>query len=620
MPRKDQAIVNIRYPSYFQDMVNWEKWRCVYEGGDDFVIDYLEKFTTRETDADFATRKKITPIPAFAKAAVNDIRNAIFQRMNDVVRKDGSYAYTQSVQGYNGGVDLRGSSMDAFMGYKVLTELLVMGRCGVYVDAPIVSGRTLADVGNAKPYFYMYPVEDICSWTLTKPGMEQEYQSILLKDVVVDYNDLSYFNIPVELPSGQLERYRLLYLDPETGFVNVMFFDTSGKQIDPITNEPAQIGPIQLELRKIPFVMLDIGESILKDVSQHQIALLNLGSSDVAYALKANFPFYTEQRDLRAVGDHLKHNSNPDGTATTGGQQAANREFQVGITQGRAYDLRAERPAFINPAAEPLEISIKLQEKLEDDIRKLVNLAVANKVGRPISAESKDMDNQGLEAGLSFIGLILENAERRLGEYWAGYEERQITKRQIPVVKYPVRYSLKSDGQRIEEAKKLADLMYSVPGRTVKQELAKGVVTSLFSGRVAVDSMEKMYKEIDSADYTTSDPEIIIQAQQAGLCGEQVASMALGFKPDEYIQAREDHAARIVRIAIAQTKGAAAEGGAPSEEGEDDTGDPGARGVPDLSANPNAGREEKAENADITMRDTTRKPVRGKGKGTKEEE
>ena len=59
---------------------------------------------------------------------------------------------------------------------------------------------------------------------------------------------------------------------------------------------------MELELTRIPFVLLDIGDSMIKDVVNHQIALLNLVSSDVNYALKSNFPFYIEQKDVRAVG------------------------------------------------------------------------------------------------------------------------------------------------------------------------------------------------------------------------------------------------------------------------------------------------------------------------------
>ena len=80
----------------------------------------------------------MTPIPKFAEAAINDIRNAIYQRMRDITRKGGSKAYQYAVNGNNLGVDHRGATMNAFIGVKVLTELLVMGRVGVFVDAPPV--------------------------------------------------------------------------------------------------------------------------------------------------------------------------------------------------------------------------------------------------------------------------------------------------------------------------------------------------------------------------------------------------------------------------------------------------------------------------------------------------
>ena len=40
------------------------------------------------------------------------------------------------------------------------------------------------------------------------------------------------------------------------------------------------------------------------------------------------------------------------------------------------YDTGMDRPGFINPSSEPLKASLMLQEKLEADVRKSVNLAV----------------------------------------------------------------------------------------------------------------------------------------------------------------------------------------------------------------------------------------------------
>jgi hypothetical protein len=369
------------------------------------------------------------------------------------------------------------------------------------------------------------------------------------------------------------------------------------------------------------------------------------------------------------VGPHLKHNVNPDGSAQEGGQPGADKELLVGPFQGRAYSLKAERPGFIHPSAEPLRASIELQQKLEDDIRKLVHLAVQNKTGRSISADIKELVAQGIESGLAHIGLILETAERRIADYWACYEENNIKKRQIAHVKYPDRFNLTPTKTRIEEAQGLAKLMVTVPGRETKKELAKDLVTTLLGSRLSADRLTAIYKEIDECPYTTSDPDTVIQASINGLVGEQTASMALGFNDNEYLQAQKDHQARIERIAQSQTQGlgAMAQGQpaaqtAPVEPKEptvakeapkSDTSatkllpkqdvankavvnkgdlnhksqvaspiDPNvpnpawaaARGAKDLAVNRQAASEEKAASRDTTLEADKKQPVRGKGK------
>ena len=418
----------------------------------------------------------MTPIPTYARVAINDVRNAIFQRMRDITRRGGSAAYQQAVNGLNLGVDLRGNTMNGFLGIKVLTELLIMGRVGVYVDSPLVPGNaTLADVKNYRPYLYFYPIEDILSWTCAKPDEPSTFQALLLRDVVLNFDQRTY------LPTTTVERFRMLWIDRDTGKVNLQFLDTAG---NPVDREGNPAGAVELELSRIPFVLLDIGDSMIKDVVNHQIALLNLVSSDVNYALKSNFPFYVEQKDQRAGGQHLKQGVNEDGTASTGGQAGADTDIKVGATQGRTYDKGMNAPAFINPSSEPLKASMDLQGKLEDDIRKLIHLAVAETANRA-TAESKAMDNQGLEAGLSYIGLVLEAAERQIAEFWAAYEERTPSQRNVATVKYPDRYSLKTDSDRIGEAEDLVKLMYAVPGQKVNASWRRTSSWRCWAGRSA---------------------------------------------------------------------------------------------------------------------------------------
>ncbi len=599
-------IVTTRHPVYIRDQELWDFWRMTYDGGPTYVNRYLRQFTKREEPIDFQNRKLITPTPMFAKAAIVDIRNAIFQRMRDIVRRGGSESYHKAVEGDHGGVDRRGASMSSFMGINLLTELLVMGKVGVYVDMPLLDGETLAEVGGARPYMYMYRIEDVLSWSCTMPDDPNQFQAVLLRDHGVCYDSNTF---GIHLPGGTFERYRMIWIDEDTGRVNIQFYNNHGNPISATGVEQPTEEPIHTDLTRIPFVMLDIGTSLLKDVAKHQVALMNLQSSDVSYALLANFPFYIEQRDLRGAGDHLKGPQNAVSSPTTGGQPGADENIKVGATQGRAYDLKAEPPNFIHPSSEPLKASMALQDKLEDDIRKLVNLAVSNKTGVRSSAESKKMDNQGLEAGLSFIGLILEAAERQVAEYWAAYENRIITKRSIATIKYPDRYSLKSDKDRIDESEKLVNLMATVPGRTAKKEMAKLVATKLLDGSTSVETMGVIMKEIDAAEYTTSDADIIIPANEAGLVGDQVASMALGFEEDEYIQADKDHMDRIERIAIAQTKGQGSKAEVSATGGN-----------PDLSGDPpTETKEEKAGSRDTTLEDTTQSKTRGEGRQKKKD-
>lgn len=592
-------IIDARHPFCTNFSDEWEKWRLNYEAGERFLDRYLVQLTTRETRADFRARKALAPIPAFGKAAINDIRNSIFQRMGEIVRRDGSDAYQKAIAGLNGGVDNRGSTMNSFLGQKVLTDLLVMGRCGIFVDMPVVNGYTLSDTKGKHPYLYQYKIEDILSWCCNNPEEPSEFQSILLRDTCWNYDQRTL------LPISEVQRFRMLWIDPATGYVNLQFYNAEGQSIDRDGTETTE--PVQLELTRIPFVMLDITDSLIKDVCRQQIALMNLGSSDVSYAHKANFPFYTEQKDARDVGGHLKKTANEDGTATTGGQAASDEAVKVGVTQGRYYDLGAERPGFIHPSSEPLKASLELQAKLEADIRKLVNLAVINLASRA-SAESKTMDNQGLEAGLSFIGLVLESGERKIADMWASYEERVVARRTVATIKYPDRYSLKADIDRIAEAEKLTQLMFSLPSRSIKKEIGKVVATTLLSGKVSVDTLSIIHKEIDAAKFATSDPEIINNAVINGLCGPETGSDALGFDGKAEVKAaQEAHVERATAIAEAQAKasGPPAAGAAPNAA---------ARGVPDLSASPTAGKDEKAASRNTDLNQSTKSPVRGKGK------
>ena len=214
-------IIDIRHPEYLEK--DYEKWRLTYKGGQNFINKYLKKYSSRETNDDFEIRKTMSYLPAFAKEAVNDIKNAIFQRTVDVIRKNGSPTYQKAIDGLIGGVDLNSSSMNEFVGNEILPELLPMAKVGVYVDNVSNPGDTLKDAINKHPYLYIYKIEDILSQSYVRQEGNIKLKTLLLRDR--QYVEDSY-----GLPYEEVEKYRYLRLT-EKG-VEVRFFDDTGAETE----------------------------------------------------------------------------------------------------------------------------------------------------------------------------------------------------------------------------------------------------------------------------------------------------------------------------------------------------------------------------------------------------
>lgn len=566
-------IKDSRHPEYLGLEEDWKKFRLVWEGGEKFKDEYLKKYSLREDDTDFRNRKEISPISGFASAAITDIKNAIFQRMSDITRVNGSELYANVMSGKLGGIDLLGATINYFVGDEILPELLFMGKVGVFVDMPVISERqTRNETRLTHPYYYIYKTEDILNWRLSKSDEAIEFDMLLLRERVLTYDDV------YALPDEDIVRYRLL--TRENGTVIVRFFDANGVQIDIFGNPSDE--STQLGITRIPFTIFGLKSSLLQNIANHQIALLNLDSSDVGYALISNFPFYTEQQS-GIKSPHIKsHQSELNATTD-------DNEIEVGGTVGRSYPKGADRPDFIHPSSEPLVVSMKKQGQLKEDIRTLIQLALSAIQPKYASAEAKQFDEHGLESGLSFLGLVLEHGERQLASYFAEYESTK----DVAIISYPDRYSLKSDTERLNEADKLSDILVKIPSLKAQKALTKIVARKLLDTKLPQSELAAIYKEIEGAKYVTSEPETIHSDLEKGLVSTETASTARGYDAKtEVPKAAEDHAERIRRIKDAQS----------------DT-----RGVNDLSAD-NTAKDEKLLSQNPDNQDDAHKPVRGKEK------
>lgn len=559
------SIASFTHPEYDAMVLLWEKYRLTAEGGKYFIDKYLETSSSRELATDFVARKKMTYCPAYSKAALMDVKNSIYQRLIDVERIGGPQTYRDAIIGKMSGVDYQGNTMNGFIGRFILPELLAMAKVGVYIDKQQVESNTmLINAKGIRPYVYRYLAEDIRSWSYDNFG---NLVSVLLRDY--EYKVDKETGLVVDI----VEKFRLLQLT-ETG-VEASIYDKDGKEQERYL----------LNITKIPFVIFTLSDSLLTDIADHQIALLNLASSDMSYALKANFPFYTEQFDPRTDGGYLKPLTG-DGVGENP-NAVASKEVKVGVTHGRRYPLGSERPGFINPSAEPLKASMEKQESIKAEIRQLINLALTNLTPQRATAESKEKDNDGLKAGLSYIGLELEYGERYIADVWAMYEGGEAAQ-----VNYPRQYDLRSEEERLEEANTLDELLSKIPSLTYQKEIAKKMATIVLGSSIDDKTLKSIHKEIDGSTVIVTNPDIVKQDHEAGFVSTETASALRGYPKGEVEQAKKDHAERAARIALAQSEA-------------------GARGVSDLSANKDEGKEEKTASQSADTQEDSASATRG---------
>jgi hypothetical protein len=534
------SLTLTKHPNYF-DVNEMHKWRLAYAGGREFVYSYLEKFSSREDNEDFTLRKKITYVPRFAKADLNEVKDAIYQRMTEINRIGGDVTYARAIRGLDGGVDREGRDINGFMGSKALEELLLMGRVGIFIDMPSEVSGTLMNAVQ-RPYLYIYTREQIENWVEDRdcPG---EFRQVCLVDEVCTEDDLGF-------PNGLSYRRRMLRKVP------------GGVQVDLIDDKYEKIGDTTtLALDKIPFVCGNISESLMADMADYQIALMNLASSDLMFLLKANHPFYVEKANGNVSRYVRQEIEGEDG-------ETVSQNVKIGTAHGRQYS-GDKAPEFIHPSSEPLKASMEKQEQMKQEMRQQLKLKIAQTTSTRVSKDSKEMDERTLENGLSAIGLELERMERLVADIWAQY-----TTSEPATIKYPTSYSLKSDAERIATAKDLTELKGAVPSILFAREMNKRIARELMSYSLTAETLSAIADEIDAAPGVTADSEQICRQVETAILDPGTGAVLLGYKREVAEKAAKAQADKAMAVAEAQAVASAlkndGENGAQNREAEKD--------------------------------------------------
>ena len=284
-------ISTITSPQYQTESSNMKKFRLTLDGGQKYIDTYLYLFSNYETAETFAFRKKFAAIPQQAVTAVNRVVDSITARMSDVVRSSPSQAYNSVTSGAGRGVDRRGSSMSTFIVRYVLKELLALKRVAIHVDREqLTSGSTSKAVTDElTPYCNIYKCEEIRSWAYGEDG---KLSTILLQATKTKLDP------DTNLPTGTEKVYRLFARKDQT--VTFTEYDSTDKQISSVT----------LDLPEIPIVLFELNTSLLENIADMQIVLMNYDNWD-AVLMRLNFPMLTKQKKMNPFDIYAKRGVPP---------------------------------------------------------------------------------------------------------------------------------------------------------------------------------------------------------------------------------------------------------------------------------------------------------------------
>lgn len=539
-----KQLIEARHPEHMADRLLWVGYQLAYDGGTRYIRDNLVK-GVRESTADYNNRMELTHCPNICAQAVEELRDALFQRMVFIQRNGGSSTYHAATEGQLDGVDLRSSKMDSFIGLHVVPQLLIKRRVGVLVDMPQDIGQTLADIKGKHPYINVYNAEQILNWTTDARG---EYTSLLLGEVVDELDQL--YNFPLRT----IDHYRYFVKTPEG--VTVSFFDTEG----------VLIASYPLQIDRIPFVLFEISRSILKDAHRYQRVIMNLESTEAMFCFNQNHPLYYEFYDASVEGIQLRgynEENNDDGIADDG-ENSKEVEIQIGHGRGRRFPKDLSAPGYTSPNPETLKVSMEKVSQLKREMREIINLNVLNVLASRVTSNAK-VDREGLENKMACLGDVLETGEQRIANMWAMFEGSTPA-----VIKYPDNYGIQKPQDVLDANKGLFELADLIPSPEFRREVSKVVARRVLQGFVSNDDMQRILGEIASVQYPFGVGTILESLKIGAITNAQLEE-ALGLPKGTMNQAMLDRAERAARIAEAQggLQNASAARGVPEVGGKD---------------------------------------------------
>lgn len=529
-----RKLIEQRHSIYNKMAADWIQWRSVYEAGRPFIESSLKQFSKRETRTDFEERKHLAYVPAHVKRVVNSIRNAFACKLPEVQRK-GDPQYLKIV---NNNIDLKRNNINTFIALETIPLLLVQGRRMWCVDAPPKAEGTTRAEDTGRPYAWAVNAEDILSWA--NDDDTGALTVCLMRECAEN------FDPDTGLVDGETTQYRFCkmlkagekYFDQAGPGVVVRILDEKGDD---------KVEPVLLKgWERLPVVDMWLPMSIVADIATHQVALLQLASTDMTFLFRGNFPIFTKQHKANkrmTPPVATKRVTSPSEHVVSDQSRDVDEEekigsTKVGVSQGVGYEEGLNAPAFIAPPTENMKASMEKQKALAEEIQVLMDMALTTLAVKAMeqSGKSKEMDQIGKDQGLFYLGLVCQTAENELAEVLNLFNGVKTKQTEDLVVTYPTDYQVKTQSERNIEADELNKAKKLVNSKTYQKTVDKRIAEIVTKPFAKEEELNSMKTEIDAAMYI-DDNEVraaaIIADKSSQLVTAETASVIRGYPPEE---------------------------------------------------------------------------------------
>ena len=383
----------------------WQYLLESYIGGEEYRrAGHLTKYQL-ETDAEYASRLKVTPLDNHCQSVVSVYNSFLFRECPD--RDFGSMEMMPELKDFCKDADFDGRSIDSFM-KDVSTWASVFGHCWIIVAKPYVGAVTVADeqAQGVRPYVSLLTPLSVLDWRW-KRSPSGRYELVYLK-YVEDIN-------------GNVKTIK--EWNPET--IRTVIVDTDKKEIQEDVVEINGLG-------KIPAVIAYNGRTSVRGIGVSDIA-------DIADAQKFIYNATSE------IDQSIRLDSHPSLVTTP--------ETQIGTGAGAIIKM----PENLDPGLKPYVLDFaganitNILDSIKhtiDSIDKMANTgAVRATESRTMSGVAMETEFQLLNARLSEKADNLELAEEQMWRLWAEYMGTVWEGK----VEYPGSFNIRDTGKEIAQ-------------------------------------------------------------------------------------------------------------------------------------------------------------------------